>query len=118
MGVRNKYCSICEKGDAKKPHACYKNWTGASSSMETDILLQGFLEADKQHGVHYMNFIGNGDSSVYPTLIANVPGLGYYIKKQECANHALKCLRVSLERLEKDKPSYKGKHKLTEGMRQ
>ena len=86
--------------------------------METDILLQGFLEAEKQHGVHHMNFIGDGDSSVYPILIANVPGLGYYIKKQECANHALKCFTVSLERSEKDKPSYKGKHKLTEGMRQ
>jgi len=53
---------------------------GASSSMETDIILQGFLEAEKQHGVRYTNFIGDGDSSVYPTLIANVPGSGYYIE--------------------------------------
>ena len=62
-----------------------------------------------------MVFVGDGDSSVYPTLVTNVPGWGYSIKKQKCANHALKCYRASLEQLIKDKPSYKGK--LTENMR-
>ena len=117
MGVRNKYCSVCKKGNPTKTHTCFKNWTGASSSMESDLILEGFLAAEKQHGVRYINFIGDGDSSVYSTLVSNVPGWGYSIKKQECANHALKCYRASLEQLIKDKPSYKGKHKLTENMR-
>ena len=117
LGVRNKYCSVCKK-DPTKEHTCFKNWTGTSSSMESDIILEGFLAAEKQHGVRYINFVGDGDSSVYPTLVSNVPGWGYSIKKQECANHALKCYRASLEQLIKDKPSYKGKHKLTESMRQ
>ena len=85
--------------------------------METDIILAGFKAAETQHGVHYINFIGNGDSSVYPTLVAGVPGWGYTITKKECANHALKCYRSSLEQLVKDKPQYKGKHKLTAAMR-
>jgi len=59
--------------------------------------------------MHYIKFIGNGDSSVYPTLVAGVPGWGYAITKQECANHALKCYRTSLEQLVKGKPQYKGK---------
>ena len=117
LGVRNKYCSLCKK-DPIKAHTCFKNWTGTSSSMESDIILEGFLAAEKQHGDRYINFIGDGDSSVYPTLVSGVPGWGYSIKKQECANHALKCYRTSLEQLIKDKPSYKGKHKLTECMRQ
>ena len=117
LGVRNKYCSIC-KQDPTEEHDCYKNWSGSSSSMETDIILEGFLAAEKEHGVRYINFVGDGDSSVYPTLVSSVPGWGYSIKKQECANHALKCYRASLEQLIKDKPSYKGKHKLTENMRQ
>ena len=117
LGVRNKYCSVCKKDPTKK-HTCFKNWKGASSSVESDIILEGFLAAEKQHGVRYINFVGDGDSSVYPTLVSNVPGWGYSIKKQECANHALKCYRASLEQLIKDKPSYKGKHKLTESMRQ
>ena len=86
--------------------------------MESDIILEGFLAAEKQHGVRYINFVGDGDSSVYPTLVSNVPGWGYSIKKQECTNHALKCYRASLKQLINDKPSYKGKHKLTESMRQ
>ena len=77
---------MCKK-DAKKKHTCFKNWKGASSSMELDIILEGFLAAEKQHGVSCINFVGDGDSSVYPTLVSN-------------------------------KPSYKGKHKLTETMRQ
>ena len=72
--------------------------------METDIILAGFKAAKTQHGVHYINFIGDGDSSVYPTLVAGVPGWGYAITKKECANHALKCYRNSLEQLVKDKP--------------
>ena len=84
--------------------------------MESDLILEGFLAAEKQHGVRYINFVGDGDSSVYPTLVLNVPGWGYSIKKQECVNYALKCYRASLEQLIKDKPSYKGKHKLTENI--
>lgn len=75
LGVRNKYCSVCKK-DPTKEHTCFKNWTGTSSSMESDIILEGFLAAEKQHGVRYINFVGDGDSSVYPTLVSNVPGWG------------------------------------------
>ena len=57
--------------------------------METDILLEGFRQAVQQHGVRYIRFIGDGDSSVYPALIAGIPTWGYTIKKVECANHAM-----------------------------
>ena len=85
--------------------------------METDILLEGFLDAERVHGVRYMKFIGDGDSSVYPTLIQNVPRWGHAIKKLECANHACKCYRGALEKLIQDNPSYKGSGKLTLKMR-
>lgn len=114
LGVRNKFCASCSKGTK---HTCFKNWKESSSAMETDIILTGFKAAEKQHGVQYIKFIGDGDSSVYPSLVAGVPGWGYAITKQECANHALKCYRTSLEQLLKDKPQYKGKHKLTAAMR-
>ena len=64
--------------------------------METDIILAGFKAAETQHGVRYINYIGDGDSSNYPTLVAGVPGWGHAITKKECANHALKCYRGSL----------------------
>lgn len=120
LGVRNKYCATCsrasKKGEEPQQHSCFKNWDGSSSSMETDIILEGFRKAEKQHGVRYTKVIGDGDSSVYPTLVAGVPGWGYAITKLECANHATKCYRAALAKLAQDNASYRGKGKLTEAM--
>ena len=56
--------------------------------METDILLEGFRAAESTHGVRYMRMVGDGDSSVYPTLLLSVPVWGQDIQNIECANHA------------------------------
>lgn len=121
VGVRNKYCSVCTQAEKEnttpQQHNCHKNWDGPSSSMETDIILQGFKEAESKYGVRYTTFIGDGDSSTHPNLITGVPGWGHAIEKLECANHAIKCYRGSLERLVEEKPRYKGRGRLTEAMR-
>ena len=75
IGVRNKFCPVCAK-DATKNHECYKNWSGSSSSMESDIILEGFHKPEQQHGLCYINFIGDGDTSVHTTLISGVSGWG------------------------------------------
>ena len=116
IGVRNKYCVSCSKNIPQDKHICYKNWSESSSQMETDIILEGFLQAEKKHGVRYLRFVGDGDSSVYPTLLEQVPW-GRSIKKLECANHACKCYRGALEKLVQENPSYKGKGGLTQKMR-
>ena len=85
--------------------------------METDIILEGFLEAERVHRVRYTEFIGDGDSSVHPTLIQNVPGWGHAIRKVECANHVCKCYRGALEKLVKTNSSYKESGGLTVKMR-
>ena len=117
VGVRNKHCHACTTNIPQDKHVCYKNWNRSSSEMEADIILEGFLEAEKVHGVRYMNFVGDGDSSVYPTLVQNVPVWGHDIRKLECANHACKCYRGALERLVQENPSYKGSSGLTQKMR-
>ena len=118
IGVRNKYCHACALGMKENDHACFRNWNSSSSEMETDIVLEGFLEAERVHGVRYTQFVGDGDSSVYPTLLTSVPGWGHTIKKIECANHACKCYRGALEKLVQDNPSYKGSGRFTKKMRQ
>lgn len=85
--------------------------------MEPDILVEGFKEAEKVHGLRYMRVIGDGDSSVYPTLLQSVPVWGHAIKKLECANHACKCYRAGLEKLAQENTAYKGKGGLTVRMR-
>ena len=81
IGIRNKYCHACALEVKEKDHACFRNWDASSSEMETDIVLEGFMEAERVHGVRYTRFIGDGDSSVYPTLLTSVPGWGQAIKK-------------------------------------
>jgi len=120
IGVRNKYCAACvnnKKTKKKTSHVCFKNWEEASASMESDIIVEGFKLAEEQHGVRYTKFIGDGDSSVLAHLREDVKVWGRDIEKQECANHAVKCFRTSLEKLAKEKPQYKGRGKLTEQMR-
>ena len=109
IGMRNKYCSACAQGIPPEKHKCFKNWDASSSEMETDIILDGFLKAEQTHGVQYTRFIGDGDSSVFPTLRGNVRIWGCDIQKVEYANHACKCYRSSLEKLVINNPSYKGK---------
>ena len=65
-----------------------------------------------------MRFIGDGDSSVYSTLLQGVTGWGQHIKKLECANHACKCYRSALEKVVVENPYFKGQGGLTQRMRQ
>lgn len=55
VGVRNKCCSTCARAETEgrepSDHECYKNWDGASSSMEPDIIVQGFQEAESKYGL-------------------------------------------------------------------
>lgn len=41
IGVRNKYCYLCNH-KSSKPHTCFKNWDQDNQSMEGDIILEGF----------------------------------------------------------------------------
>lgn len=117
IGVRNKYCAACARNVPKDKHECHKNWSASSSEMETDVILEGFLEAERVHGVRYTRFIGDGDSSVHTTLVQSVPVWGPDIEKLECANHACKCYRGALEKLVQENSSYKGSGGLTMKMR-
>ena len=72
IGVRSKYCVACARSIPPDKHKCYRNWNESSSQMETDIILEGFLEAERVHGVCYMTFIGDGDSFVHSILLERV----------------------------------------------
>ena len=113
IGVRNKFCTACARDIHIDKHQCFKNWNASSSEMETDVIVDGFIQAERVHGVRYTHFVG----SVFPTLVSRVPVWGHAIRKLECANHACKCYRGALERLVQDNPSYKGSGKLTQKMR-
>ena len=82
--------------------------------MESDILVEGFKQAESVHQVRYMFLIGDGDSSVLHSIHTKVPVWGRYIQKIECANHALKNYHSKLEAIVKDNKGYKRKHGLSQ----
>ena len=86
VSVRNKYCSVCTrantKGEELPQHECHTNWD--CRHLEADLILQGFKEAEAKYGLRYTKFVGDGDSSVYPSLITGVPQWGHIIRKIKC----------------------------------
>lgn len=104
IGVKNKYCYVCNTltpGSKKKDHACYKNFTGASTAMEQEILVQGFRDSEVMHGLRYKYIVGDGDSSTYIKIQQNVH-YGRQVVKLECANHAVKNYTGKLHKIAKD----------------
>ena len=118
LGVRNKYCSVCtiaqNSGKDVPTHLCYKNWDGSSPAMEADIIVEGFRQAEKQHGLRYMKLVGDGDSSVLSSIQQGVPIWGRYVRKIECVNHVLKNYRSRLEEIAKQNSAYRGAGRLTQ----
>ena len=51
LGVKNKYCFSCSRGDEVSSHMCFKNWMGTSTSMESEIILEGFKSLFEVHNL-------------------------------------------------------------------
>ncbi|XP_063222723.1 uncharacterized protein LOC134531105 isoform X1 [Bacillus rossius redtenbacheri] len=104
IGIKNKYCYVCNQtkpGEESKQHLCYKNFSGASTAMEQEILVQGFCESENMHGLRYKFIVGDGDSSTYVKIQQNV-SYGRHVVKMECANHAVKNYTGKLHKIAKD----------------
>lgn len=68
--VLYKYCQGCTKPQNKRGthKSCVKNYEGPSSGMETNGILKIFQRSESERGVRYTKFLGDGDSSAYPTV--------------------------------------------------
>lgn len=66
MGVRNKYCSVCQRASTKKEkspqHKCFLNWNKASTAMEADGIVEGFMNSINMHGLKFNKLIGKQHS--------------------------------------------------------
>lgn len=62
--MRNKYCCICAHGRSKdgtaeiKDHVCYKNWSGSSTGIESDVIVEGFKKSVAMHNLKFHRLIG------------------------------------------------------------
>ncbi|CAH2006518.1 unnamed protein product [Acanthoscelides obtectus] len=107
LGVRNKYCTICKIAERAnmsptKPHKCFKNWTGSSSSMEADIIAEGFSKSLEMYGLIYDKLIADGDSNCYKRVLDAHPYEDVIVEKIECKNHLLRNYSRKIRDLIKD----------------
>jgi len=105
VGIRNKFCALCDvaerKGVQPRAHKCYKNFdrNASSTSMESDAIAEGFKCSLEIHGLIYKTVVADGDSSVYQAIVDNKPYREHMItvKKIECTNHLLRNLCKKLK---------------------
>lgn len=92
IGIKNKYCVICVRSANKNvspvpDHVCTKNFTGSSSEMEWQSILQGFQSSVELHNLRYLKVIADGDSSTFQKLLEHRPYGDRPLLKYECRNH-------------------------------
>ena len=95
MGYRNKFCSLCDLAERQKRpirrHRCFKNWDyeQSSLSMETDMILEGFMQSFEVHGLIYKTIISDRDSSTFHCLTQSKPYRRFAVEvnKINCVNH-------------------------------
>lgn len=73
LGVKNKYCCVCQrtenKGEVVSENTFYKNWNVSSTTMEVNIITEGFSTS-----LHMSSFtiIANECSSCYFWIIGSM----------------------------------------------
>lgn len=103
LGVRNKYCTVCARYEHMSvdppQHKCFRNWLGTSTSMETDIIVEGFKSSVDMYGLKFTKMIGDGDSSVHNKLLESRPYGPTLVQKIECRNHLLRNFSSNLREI-------------------
>lgn len=105
-GVRNKFCTFCSRAalrnEEPREHVCGKNHKGSSSSMESNILVEGFKRSVEMYGIKYAKMIADGDSSTYKKILEARPYQNLTVEKIECRNHLLRNYCNKLKALTKE----------------
>ncbi|GBN98514.1 hypothetical protein AVEN_192512-1, partial [Araneus ventricosus] len=103
LGMRNKYCATCvwavRLNIPPEQHKCFKNWSGNSTAMESDIIVEGFCQGLKMYGIKFNRAIGDGDSNVYKMILDAQPYHDLLVEKIECKNHLLRNICNKLQEL-------------------
>lgn len=113
--IKSKYCQTCvcrrklhnvaKEREWQEQHRenCSKNYTGSSGGMEACAMKDIFGRSVAKHGVRYVKYLGDGDSSAFKQVSENVPyGTDVSIEKLECVGHIQKRMGGRLLKLTKE----------------
>ncbi|XP_063389246.1 uncharacterized protein LOC134675025 [Cydia fagiglandana] len=106
VAIKNKYCSICSVAQSRnidaKEHNCFKNYSGPSTGMESEILVEGFKRSIDMHNLIYGRLISDGDANTYAKILQTRPYKNHTVEKIECRNHLLRNMCNKLAALQTD----------------
>lgn len=106
LGIKNKYCCICARAERQNinpfDHKCFKNYSGPSTNMESEIIVEGFKESIRINNLIYGKLISDGDASTYSKILQARPYSDLTVEKIECRNHILKNFCNKLQGLATD----------------
>lgn len=130
--IMSSYCKGCEylskqqysveKLDKHK-NVCQRNHTGSAGKMEVDGMVRIFKRSEKERGMKYVKYIGDGDTKTFLSIKNCEPyGSNVSIEKIECVAHIQKRMGTRLRNFKKDCKSKKlsdgkpigGKNRLTD----
>lgn len=121
LEIYSKHC-LCKNKINHLP-SCKRNFVGYSGKMEVDGALAIFQRSLSRHGVRYTQYLGDGDSKAFDTIVKNkVYGDQCSVTKLECIGHVMKRMGTRLRRLKvkmrgqklSDGKPLSGKNRLTE----
>lgn len=82
--------------------------------MEVNAINEMFSSSEEKFGVRYVDYIGDGDSKTYKSILTLNPyGEDCPVKKSECVGHIQKRMGTRLRNIKK-KEKLGGKGKLTD----
>lgn len=100
--VLTKHCYHCASGKKEAAHICSKNYEGTSGGMEAAAAVKMFSRSEKERGVFYTKFLGDGDSKAYKSVTESMPYVNKTITKLECVGHVQKRMGTRLRKLKQN----------------
>lgn len=95
--ILTKFCRCKKRLEKQHDTNCVANYAGTSGGMEVQGILDMFRSSEASYNIRYQNFLGDGDSSSYPTVAAAKPyGEDFVVNKLECVGHIQKRMGTRL----------------------
>lgn len=125
--IKSSYCADCKAWDKRSGTEEFYNWliehedkcqinhNGSAGRMEVDAVVEMFQRSEDLYGVKYKNYVGDGDSKTYKSVVEKKPyGDDFLIVKKECVGHVQKRMGTRLRNAKKGHKGLGGKGKLTD----
>ncbi|XP_011871660.1 PREDICTED: uncharacterized protein LOC105564118, partial [Vollenhovia emeryi] len=94
---------------------CSINHKGSAGKMKVDADLEMFRRSEEKFGVRYTNYVGDGDTKTFKSILDAKPYKDIAVMKSECVGHVEKQMGSRFRNVKKT-AKLGGKGKLTDAL--